>query len=259
MEFFKEIGAYAGRAAFLGLAVLALLYFAQARDVRRLRESASFLVEGPEPGEAPEPEPATATQARPATQAKGKAPTAAPRQPTDAEAFRRAELARQAAQRRERFENRRGGSRMARGGEGRFSRLPEPRALVVIVVGAALLLAGVAFGATRILGGDDGAGGGGRAAGVTQTKVTVLNSTATPGLAAKFKRQLLDAGYTSVDATNTAIPFETSEVMFEPKGAAAAREIGRLLKMKTGEMLDQVRPDAAGNDVAVVIGEDKAG
>ena len=46
MEAIKEVGAFAGLAAFLGLAVLALLYFVQARDVRRLRENAEFLVEG---------------------------------------------------------------------------------------------------------------------------------------------------------------------------------------------------------------------
>src|SRR5215208_2065641 len=34
----EKYGAYAGIAAFLGLAVLSLLYFAQAREVRRLRE-----------------------------------------------------------------------------------------------------------------------------------------------------------------------------------------------------------------------------
>jgi len=37
-ERIKTYGAYAGFAAVLGLAVLALLYFAQAREVRRLRE-----------------------------------------------------------------------------------------------------------------------------------------------------------------------------------------------------------------------------
>ena len=42
----KDVGAVAGIASFLGLALLALLYFTQARDVRRLRERASFLVEG---------------------------------------------------------------------------------------------------------------------------------------------------------------------------------------------------------------------
>src|SRR5215216_3669180 len=34
----EKYGAYAGIAAFFGLAVLSLLYFAQAREVKRLRE-----------------------------------------------------------------------------------------------------------------------------------------------------------------------------------------------------------------------------
>ena len=38
MELIKEIGAFAGLVAFLGLALLALLSFAQGRDIRRLRE-----------------------------------------------------------------------------------------------------------------------------------------------------------------------------------------------------------------------------
>lgn len=38
MELIQEVGAYVGFAAVVGLAVLAALYFSQARDVRRLRE-----------------------------------------------------------------------------------------------------------------------------------------------------------------------------------------------------------------------------
>ena len=38
MELIKEIGAFAGLVAFLGLALLALLSFTQGRDIRRLRE-----------------------------------------------------------------------------------------------------------------------------------------------------------------------------------------------------------------------------
>src|SRR3954471_20840254 len=34
----EKYGAYVGIAAFLGLAILSLLYFAQAREVKRLRE-----------------------------------------------------------------------------------------------------------------------------------------------------------------------------------------------------------------------------
>jgi hypothetical protein len=38
LDLVERVGAYLGAAAFVGLAVLALLYFSQARDVRRLRE-----------------------------------------------------------------------------------------------------------------------------------------------------------------------------------------------------------------------------
>ena len=37
-DFIKDYGGYAGAASVLGLAVLSLLYFAQAREVKRLRE-----------------------------------------------------------------------------------------------------------------------------------------------------------------------------------------------------------------------------
>jgi LytR cell envelope-related transcriptional attenuator len=38
VDLVERVGAYVGLASFLGLAILALLYFSQARDVRRLRE-----------------------------------------------------------------------------------------------------------------------------------------------------------------------------------------------------------------------------
>src|SRR5439155_27229977 len=38
MHLIERVGSYIGLASFLGLAILALLYFSQARDVRRLRE-----------------------------------------------------------------------------------------------------------------------------------------------------------------------------------------------------------------------------
>jgi hypothetical protein len=50
MEIIEQIGSYAGFAAILGLAILAALYFSQARDVKRLREA--------EEGRAPKPAPA---------------------------------------------------------------------------------------------------------------------------------------------------------------------------------------------------------
>src|SRR2546423_14789737 len=38
MDLIERVGSYVGLASFLGLAILALLYFSQARDVRRLRD-----------------------------------------------------------------------------------------------------------------------------------------------------------------------------------------------------------------------------
>jgi hypothetical protein len=262
MELIQEIGAYAGLAAFVGLAVLALLYFAQARDVRRLREAASFLVEAPEDAAGPAaPAPAARPVAQPATQARGQAP-APGKKPSDAESFRRAELARQAAERRQRFEHRRRGgpSRIARGGEGRFSSLPEPRALAVILLGAALLAAGVVAVATGALGGKDAVtGSAGQGAIEKETTVAVLNATSTPGLAAEYSRPLKRQGWDVVYTGNTSTPFHKSSVMYEKPGEAAAKQIAPLVKIpKVEPLLDQVRPDAAGAVVIVVLGDDKA-
>jgi LytR cell envelope-related transcriptional attenuator len=83
-EIVQEIGAYAGLASVVGLAVLSALYFSQARDVKRLREWAGRAPEradaqvpavpGRAPGQAVAPQP----QARPGTPAvPGAAPAAA--------------------------------------------------------------------------------------------------------------------------------------------------------------------------------------
>jgi hypothetical protein len=266
MEFIQQIGALAGLAAFVGLAVLALLYFTQAKDVRRLRESASFLVEGGEVEvtEAPAARAAAepATKAQPAAKGKTKGKTAAPAEkpPSDAEAFRRAELARQAAERRERFERRRRGGppRISRGGEGRFSSLPEPRALAVIAVGGALLIAGIVFVATGAFSGDEPAATTKGGVVPENTSVAVLNGTSEPGLAAQFSKPLSQQGY-AVQTGNTSFPFETSVVMYEKVGEQAARQIARQLRLGQPEpLIQQVRPEAAGAAVVVILGEDKA-
>src|SRR5215813_13083097 len=64
----EKYGAYAGIAAFFGLAVLSLLYFAQAREVKRLREWA---------GRAPER--AREIEERAVAQAEARRVTPAPR------------------------------------------------------------------------------------------------------------------------------------------------------------------------------------
>src|SRR5204863_9331179 len=107
-------------------ALLALLYFAQARDIRRLRENASFLVEGGSAdGESVAPAERAATAVASTTKQPEKAAAAAAATaPNEVEAFRRAELARQAAERRQRFERRRKGG--PNGGRGRPAWLSEP-------------------------------------------------------------------------------------------------------------------------------------
>src|SRR3954469_22667215 len=89
----EQYGAYAGVAAVFGLGVLALLYFAQAREVKRLREWAGRAPEraaelearvaaqaqrriGAEPVQ-PRPAPAAATPAGQAVSPAGKAPAPA--------------------------------------------------------------------------------------------------------------------------------------------------------------------------------------
>lgn len=256
MELIKEVGAFAGLAAFLGLAVLALLYFAQARDVRRLRENAEFLVEG-EPSELPQRSASEGAAADSPTQPKAAARAAAASAPTDAEAFRRAELARQAAERRQRFETRR------RGEEGRGAdRLPST---AVMIAGAVILLIGIVFGASQLLGGEDeGTGGGGGAqAGLAcppgQTKVAVLNSTPQAGLAAGFAQDLTAKGYNVGPVSNTESPFEASTVMFAQGSQDCAPEIAPIVGIQASQQMDQeVRTISEGAQVAVVLGEDKA-
>jgi hypothetical protein len=262
----KEVGALAGLASFLGLALLALLYFAQARDIRRLRENASFLVEGGNAdGESVEPAERAATAVATTTKEPEKAAAAAAATASnEAEAFRRAELARQAAERRQRFEQRRRGG--PNGGRGRPAWLSEPASIAVIVVGGILLLAGVAFGVTRIVGGSSesttpAAGKNKGPCPPGQTKVAVLNGTATPGLAAQSAGQLKQQQYKVGPVGNTSTPFTTSVVMFDPTdGKECAPIVGQLVGIqKTQPMNNEVRQAAEGDPVAVVLGDDKAG
>jgi hypothetical protein len=264
MDLLKEVGAIAGLASFVGLALLALLYFAQARDVKRLRENASFLVEGNADGEAVAPAERAATAVASTTKEPEKAAAAAAASaPSEAEAFRRAELARQAAERRQRFERRR---RTGNGRE-RPAWLSEPLSIAVVAVGGLLVVAGIVFGVTKITGdssdsstsGDSQAKKGPCPPG--QTKVAVLNGTATPGLAAQSAGQLRQSQYKVGPVGNTSTPFTTSVVMFDQsQGQPCAPIIGQIVDIqKTQPMNNEVRQAAEGDPVAVVLGDDKAG
>jgi hypothetical protein len=258
----KDVGAVAGLASFLGLALLALLYFAQARDIRRLRENASFLVEGDsEDGESVTAAERTATAVA-AKEPEQAAAAAAASAPNEAEAFRRAELARQAAERRRRFEQRR---RRPSNGRERPAWLSDWRAIAAIAVGAIVVLGGVAFGVTRIVdsGSDSATPTAGKNKGPCppgQTRVAVLNGTPTPGLAANFAAPLKQEGYKTTPVGNTDSPFATSVVMYDPQtGKECAGVISGIVDIPKQQPMDnEVRIASEGDPVAVVLGDDKA-
>jgi hypothetical protein len=251
----EQIGSYAGLAAFLGLGVLALLSFTQARDLRRLREWA---------GSAPE---------RDAERKETTSTVAAQR----AEELRALEQARTAAhaavsQRETRRQRREEGlselTRRERVG-GFFTRLgehlAEPRWLVVIFIVLVLVVGGVGY---LLLGGSDdsGGGGGGKNGKVAAAKVkpgevevAVLNGTATAGLAATYGDKLEGKGFELGRVTNSDEPAETSVVMFarghKPEAAMVAKQLQiQNLRLMTGS----IEADSGGANVAVIIGEDDA-
>lgn len=251
----EQIGSYAGLAAFLGLAVLSLLYFTQARDLRRLRDWA---------GSAPERD----------AERKETTSTIAAQRAEELKALEEARTAEHAAisQREQRRKRREEGLPEETRGErfrGFFSRLgehlAEPRWLVVIFIVLVVIVGGVAY---TVLSGSDESPKGGQgkqaAAATKQVKpseveVAVLNGTATPGLAATFGDKLEGKGYQLGEVTNSDEPAETSVVMFttghkpEAKKVAKQLDIGEVRMMTT-----DIKTDSGEANVAVIIGEDDA-
>jgi LytR cell envelope-related transcriptional attenuator len=281
----QQIGAIAGLASFLGLGVLAFLYFAQARHVRDLEDKATFV---PDEADMPAAVPAaaatsaaaagTAAAAAPATRKERKAAAAAstPAAAAEAqlEAARQTEVARAAAERRQRFQQRRGSDPFTsdadvKSGGSSGRRMPEPRAMIVIGLGVAVLLAGVVFGASRILGGSSDSGTATNSAASEQgtgppVEVAVLNGTPVPGLAAKIGEMVRQAGsYKLGNVTNTETPFDVTTVMFDPKdpkSKATAQTLAAQLKVtQVQPMTGEVKKASTPSTVAVVVGEDRAG
>jgi hypothetical protein len=253
LELIKEIGAFAGLVAFLGLALLALLSFTHGRDIRRLREWA---------GSAPERD----NELKEATSA-----AAAER----AEEMRRLEEARaaerQAADLREERRRRREaglpeqtrGERIRESASDLGGRLGEPRYLVAAFVVCLLIAAGVAFAVLHGFGGG-GVAGKGRAAVAGKVKpseieVTVLNGTAVPGLAARYGDLVERKGFQLGAVTNSASSFEDSAVMYERGSAPEARRVARALGIShLRPMTRDIAAVSAGAPVSIVVGEDNA-
>ncbi len=263
MELLKEIGAFAGLVAFLGLAVLALLSFAQGRDLRRLREWA---------GSAPERD----TERKDATSA-----AAAER----AEEMRKLEEAREAERRAadqrehrrerreaglpeltrsERLRERFSGSDDGHGG-GLDGRLGEPRYLIAIFAVLVVVAGGIAF-VVLGSGGEEVGGKGGRQGKQaprplepSEVEVTVLNGTAVDGLAGTFGDMVERRGYQLGAVTNSRSSFSESVVMFDQGNGRAARRVADSLEIsKVQPMNAEIASLAAGAPVAIVIGEDNA-
>lgn len=257
MELIKQIGAYAGLVAFLGLAVLALLSFAQGRDIRRLREWA---------GSAPE---------RDADRKETTSAAASER----AEEMRKLEEARdaerQAAELREHRRERREaglpeltrGERLRErfsgdGGGGIGSRLGEPRYLVVIFAVLVVVAGGVAYAVVNSSG-DEGGGKSGKQAShavkPSEIEVTVLNGTAVEGLAGTYGNMVERKGFQLGAVSNSRSSFTESIVMFEGgKGREAHRVADSLEISRVRPMTSEIASLSAGAPVAVVIGEDNA-
>lgn len=245
----KEIGAFAGLAAFLGLAVLALLLFTQGRDIRRLREWA---------GSAPE---------RDADRKESTSAVAAQR----AEELRRLEEARTAEQeaadlREERRRRRESGlpelTRTERLQQ-RFSggRMSEPLYLVAIFVAGLVVASGVAYAALGGFGGDDGRGKkqGNAIMRPSEIEVTVLNGTAVPGLAAQYGDELEHKRFRLGVVSNSRSSFEESVVMFERGNAPEARRVAKELGISEVRLMtSDIEAVSGGAPVSVIVGEDNA-
>jgi hypothetical protein len=248
----EQIGAFAGLAAFLGLGILALLSFTHGRDIRRLREWA---------GSAPE---------RDAERKETTSTIAAQR----AEELRQLEEARtaehEAVSHREERRRRRDAGLPELTRRERFSertseigaRLAEPRWLVVIFIVLVVIVGGVAY--ALVNGSGDSASGkkGKQAAAKTQPgeiEVTVLNGTATAGLAATYGDKVEGKGFRLGAVSNTDQSFAASVVMFERGHAPEARKVAKQLGISKLELMSsEVKSASAGANVAVVVGEDNA-
>jgi hypothetical protein len=261
LELLKEIGAFAGLVAFLGLAVLALLSFAQGRDIRRLREWAGS---APERDNERKETTSAAASERAEEMRKLEEAREAERQAAELREHRRErrEAGLPELTRSERLRERFGGG--SGGGDGLGSRLGEPRYLIAIFVVLVVVAGGVAYAVTQG-GGDDGGGDGGGGKQVShalkpsEIEVTVLNGTAVEGLAGSYGDMVEKEGFQLGAVTNSRSSFADSVVMFDQGSGREAHQVATALQIsRVRPMNAEIASLSAGAPVAVVIGEDNA-
>jgi LytR cell envelope-related transcriptional attenuator len=254
LEVIKDIGAFAGLAAFFGLALLALLSFTQGRDIRRLREWA---------GSSPE---------RDAERKESTSAAASER----AEEMRNLEEGRDeeraAAELREtRRERREAGlpeltrsERLRSSLSGGRSRLAEPGFLVATFLIVVLIGGGIAYGVLHGFGGEEkgGAGKSGKQSKATkpsQIEVAVLNGTAVEGLAGSYGDMVEKGGFQLGAVTNSNTSFQESVVMYKPGNGSSAHKVASALNISGVRLMtEEIALVSAGAPIAVVIGEDNA-
>ncbi|MGN6217044.1 MAG: LytR C-terminal domain-containing protein [Solirubrobacterales bacterium] len=248
----EQIGAFAGLAAFLGLAVLALLSFAHGRDIRRLRDWA---------GSAPERD----------AERKEQTSTIAAQRAEELRALEEARTAEHQAvnsreQRRRRREAglpERSRRERLRGSLSSFGEwAARPTSLVALFVVLLVIVGAVVFLAVGGSGSGSGGGHGKQAAAKikpSEIKVTVLNGTAVPGLAATFADKVEGKGFQRGAVTNSSASFATSVVMFRRGHKPEARKVAKELQIsKLQLMTGEIESVSAGAPVAVIVGEDNA-
>jgi LytR cell envelope-related transcriptional attenuator len=238
MDIVERVGAYVGIAAFLGLAILALLYFSQARDVRRLREWA---------GRAPE-------------RAEGIAATQHYLPPTTIEEASK----RKRVPLRERL-------RRIHVPQARYVALVVGG--IVIIAGAGLGALQLVGGddddtpAEKTASQSSGDRGRGRdrapaAANIDPSQVTVavLNGTTIAGLAAQVGEEANADGFTLGTVTNAARTDQSrTEVLYREGQKDAAMLVADRLGIRAASPVDTLTSELAGSfDVVVLVGSDRA-
>jgi hypothetical protein len=227
LEIVHEIGAAAGVAAVVGLAVLSALHFSHARDVKRLREWA---------GRAPE------RSGRGVAAVPGRAAGVPP--PAQLQTVT-------IPPRRSQPWYRRIGSRY----------------VAVALVGLLVVGGAAAYGVTQLIGDDGGDNSGnaqakrnGAAVKPGNVTVAVLNGTTVPGLAAMLSDQIAAAGFkkgTINDYSDKQLA--ESVVQYAPGHEAAAKAVSRRLGISQREPVTANSRALAGDATVIVIaGADKA-
>jgi hypothetical protein len=251
----EQIGAFAGLAAFLGLALLALLSFAHGRDIRRLRDWA---------GSAPEREAdrkeqtsAIAAQRAEELRALEEARTA------EHEAVEHREVRRQ--RREEGLPEQTRGERISQGLAGFGERFRSPLVLGAVFVVAVLIAAGVVYAvSSSSSSGSDSSGGttakqAAKKLQPSEIEVAVLNGTSVPGLAATYGEKVERKGFEQGRVTNSRSTFEDSVVMFKTGHKPEAKTVAKRLSIpKVMPMNGEIEGITETANVAVVVGEDNA-